>query len=181
MFDLDTFITDCEQARRADQPQLAIRDVLTRAVSEDRSVADALPPERAELVRLHVSPELTILKVVWAPGMTLTPHDHRMWAAIGIYTGGEDNTFFRRDGSSIVESGGRSLRPRDVCLLGDDAVHGVTNPTGQFAGAIHVYGGDFFTMPRSEWPGEPPEETPYDVERTLARFEAANAAFDRSS
>jgi predicted metal-dependent enzyme (double-stranded beta helix superfamily) len=29
------------------------------------------------------------------PGMTLGPHDHCMWAAIGVYTGGEDNTFFR--------------------------------------------------------------------------------------
>jgi len=175
MFDLDTFIADCQAARQEAQPELAIRDVLTRAVSDERGLAEALPPERAELVRLHVSPELTILKVVWGPGMTLTPHDHRMWAAIGIYTGGEDNTFFRRDGTTIVEAGGRSLRPRDVCLLGDDAVHAVVNPTAQFAGAIHVYGGDFFTTPRSEWPGSPPEEEPYNVERTLARFEAANA------
>lgn len=26
--------------------------------------------------------ELTIIKVVWAPGMSFGPHDHRMWAAI---------------------------------------------------------------------------------------------------
>jgi len=33
----------------------------------------------------------------------------------------------------------------------------------------------FFTMSRSEWTGTPYEEQPYDVEKTLAYFEAANA------
>jgi predicted metal-dependent enzyme (double-stranded beta helix superfamily) len=176
MFDLDTFVGDCIRARGEDEPRRAIKEVVARAVSRPDEVASVLPPERAEIVRLHVSPELTVIKVVWAPGMTLGPHDHRMWAAIGIYSGGEDNAFYRRAGIGLVESGGRGLRPRDVCILGDDAVHAVTNPTRDYAGAIHVYGGDFFTTPRSEWTGEPFVEEPYDVERTLARFEAANIA-----
>jgi len=72
-----------------------------------------LPPDRAEIVRLHVSPELTVLKVVWAPGMRFGPHDHRMWAAIGIYTGTEDNAFYRRSGDAptgIEPSGGKRLQ-----------------------------------------------------------------------
>jgi predicted metal-dependent enzyme (double-stranded beta helix superfamily) len=27
--------------------------------------------------------------------MTLLPHNHRMWAVIGIYTGGENHIFWR--------------------------------------------------------------------------------------
>ncbi|MEY2430654.1 MAG: hypothetical protein QOC92_379 [Acidimicrobiaceae bacterium] len=177
MFSVDTFIEDCITARSEAEPRLAIKEVLSAVMSRPAEIAAALPPERAELVRLHVSPELTILKVVFAPGMTLGAHDHRMWAAIGIYSGGEDNAFYRRAGTGLVESGGRSLRTRDVCLLGDDAVHAVTNPTAEHSGAIHVYGGDFFTTPRSEWMGDPLEEEPYNVERTLARFEAANAEY----
>ena len=72
------------------------------------------------------------------------------------------------------ESGAKELRPKDVCVLGDDAVHAVTNPTTSFAGAIHVYGGDFFATERSEWTGPRYREQPYDVERVLAHFEAAN-------
>lgn len=174
MFDLDTFIAECIAANAESEPRLAIKAVLERAVSQPAEVAAALPPERAELVRLHASPELTILKVVWAPGMRLWPHDHRMWAAIGIYTGGEDNAFYLRDGSGLVESGGKALRVRDVALLGDDTVHAVTNPTTAFAGGIHIYGGDFFSTPRSEWAGTPYREQPYDVDRTRAYFEAAN-------
>jgi predicted metal-dependent enzyme (double-stranded beta helix superfamily) len=174
MFDLDSFLDDCITAGGEDEPRTAIKEVLAKAMSQPNEVAAALPPERAEIVRLHVSPGLTVLKVVWTPGMTLGPHDHRMWAAIGIYSGGEDNAFYRRADGGLVESGGRALRPRDVCLLGDDAVHAVTNPTEQCAGAIHIYGGDFFATPRSEWMGDPLEEQPYDVERVLGYFEAAN-------
>ena len=28
--------------------------------------------------------------------MDIYPHDHRMWAAIGIYAGEEDNAIYRR-------------------------------------------------------------------------------------
>jgi predicted metal-dependent enzyme (double-stranded beta helix superfamily) len=176
MFDVDDFVARCRDAAAETESRAAIRDVLLRALSDPEALADALPPTRAEIVRLYVSPELTVLKVVWAPGMTLGPHDHRMWATIGVYSGGEDNKFYRRAGTSLTESGGRSLRPGDVCLLGSDAVHSVTNPTTEFAGAIHVYGGDFFTKPRSEWRGDPLEEQPHDVGRLLATFAEANRA-----
>ena len=62
-----------------------------------------------------------------------------------------------------------------MCLLGDDAVAlGPQAPTGDHAGAIHVYGGDFFTTPRSEWRGDPLREEPYDVARVLALFDTYN-------
>jgi predicted metal-dependent enzyme (double-stranded beta helix superfamily) len=93
-----------------------------------------------------------------------------MWATIGIYSGGEDNAFYRRGGPGLIASGGRELRPGDVCLLGDDAIHAVTNPTTKFAGAIHVYGGDFFTKPRSVWDEETFEERPYDLDVILQSF-----------
>ena len=175
MFDLDTFIADCLTANQEAQPRLAIKEVLDRAVSTPAEVAAALPPDCAELVRLHVSDELTILKVVWAPGMSIRPHDHRTWASIGIYSGGEDNAFFRRADGGLAPTGGKELRPSDACLLGDDTIHQVTNPTREHAGAIHIYGGDFFTIERSEWDEDTLVEQPYDVERTLRNFEAANA------
>jgi len=178
MFDVDDLVAACRAAAADAEPRLAIRDVLERAVSDPRAIAEALPPTRAEMVALHVSPEVTVLKLVWAPGMTLGPHDHRMWAAIGLYSGGEENTFYRRDGDGLDTSGGRSLRPKDVCLLGDDVVHSVHNPTAEHAGAIHVYGGDFFTMPRSEWTGNPLREGAFDVQRVLDLFEASNAGLE---
>jgi predicted metal-dependent enzyme (double-stranded beta helix superfamily) len=178
MFDLDTFIDECLTASRADQPLLAVKEVMDRAMSTPAAVADALPPERAELAMLYASDEVTIAKVVWAPGMAIRPHDHRTWASIGIYSGGENNTFFRRQGDGITQSGGKELRPSDVCLLGDDTIHSVVNPTEQFAGAIHVYGGNFMAIQRSGFDPETLEEHPWDGPASQREFEVANAAYD---
>lgn len=177
MFDTDTFIERCRDALGEPEPRLAIKEVLAEAVANPASLTNTLPPQRAEIAKLYLSPELTILKVVWAPGMSFGPHDHRMWAAIGIYSGGEDNSFYRRAGDTLTASGGKSLRPGDAVLLGDDTIHAVTNPTSQFAGAIHIYGGDFFATQRSEWRDEPYREQPYDVDYVLNYFEEANRAY----
>jgi predicted metal-dependent enzyme (double-stranded beta helix superfamily) len=180
MFDVDSFVARCVAAVGEAEPRSAVKEVLAEAMADPVAVARSLPPTRAEIVRLHVSPEVTVLKVVWAPGMRFGPHDHRMWAAIGVYSGGEDNAFFRRTPGTLTGAGGKSLRPGDVALLGDDAIHAVTNPTDAFAGAIHVYGGDFFATERSEWRGYPYRERPYDVDYVLRYFEEANASAARS-
>ena len=44
--------------------------------------------------------------------MTIMPHDHRMWAVIGIYTGRENNIFWRRlpaDADRLIEAAGRAF------------------------------------------------------------------------
>src|SRR5262245_54268282 len=167
MFDLDEFIKDCEQALQENDSRRAIRETLDRTVSNASDVADSLDHARGGLNVLHRSDTLTILNVVWAPGMVLQPHEHRMWAAIGIYAGQEDNAFFRRDGASITQSGGKELHESDVLMLGDDAIHSVTNPRRSCTGAIHVYGGDFVSTERSEWDPITLTERPYDYERIL--------------
>ena len=98
-----------------------------------------------------------------------------MWAAIGIYGGREDNTFYRRQGSAIVASGGKELAEGEVLLLGDDAIHAVHNPVRKYTGAIHVYGGDFITTPRSQWDAETLTEEPYDLEAVGREFQRAEA------
>lgn len=43
--------------------------VLERAMRHPDQVVQALPATGAELVPLHTSEQLSVLKVVWAPGM----------------------------------------------------------------------------------------------------------------
>ena len=176
MFDIDEFVAQCAQAVTEPEPRLAVKDVLDRAMRHPQQVADALPATTAELLPLHASDELTVLKVVWAPGMRFRPHNHLMWAAIGLYGGQEDNTFYRRSGPGIVESGGRTLRRGDVALLGDDTIHAVTNPRPTVTGAIHVYGGNITVRPgRSEWDDDSGSEVDYDFERTRRYFQTFKA------
>ena len=184
MFELDQFIADCRAALTSDAPHKAVREVVARAVSEPAGVLRAVgEPRRAELRKLYGSRELTVLNVVWAPGMTLLPHDHRMWAVTGIYTGREDNIFWRRvpgaPAGRVEAASARSLREKDAEPLGHQVIHSVTNPIPRLTGAIHVYGGDFFGVPRSEWDPETLQEQPWDNERTLRRFDEANARYEK--
>jgi len=169
MFDVDEFVQACVQARSESEPLRAVAEVMRRAFAEPRAIADALPLD-AGIAKLYASPDLSVIKAVWPSRMHVPPHNHHMWATIGIYAGGEDNTFYRRGGDRIEESGGRELRGGDVCLLGEETIHAVTNPATELAGAIHVYGGDFFTKPRSVWDEETLEEWPYDVDAVLESF-----------
>src|SRR5215469_1688510 len=94
MFDLDQFIADCNTAVRADPSHKLVREVVARAVSDPTAVIVGLgEPRRAEVQKLYNSPELTILNVIWGPLMTIMPHNHLMWAVIGVYTGREDISF----------------------------------------------------------------------------------------
>jgi len=179
MFDIDEFVSDCIQAAAETEPRLAVKEILKRAMQNPDQVAQALPATRAELIPLHTSEQLSVLKVVWAPGMRFRPHNHLMWAAIGLFGGQEDNTFYRRSGEGLVEAGGRELLTGDVALLGDDAIHAVANPRQAFTGAIHVYGGNITARPgRSEWDDDSGQEVDYAFDRTrsyFAGFEASTA------
>jgi len=57
----------------------------------------------------------------------------------------------------------------------------VTNSIGRLTGAIHVYGGDFFGVPHSEWDSQRLVEQPYDVQKTLQLFEQNKSPLRDSS
>ena len=175
MFDRDRFIADCCTALTEQTPGLAIKEIVERAVAQPEEIEATLGvPRLGEIGVLHHSPELTIFKVIWAPGMIIYPHDHRMWAVIGLYGGREDNTFYRRTPKGLEVAGGKQIESRDTVLLGPSVIHSVANPLQAFTGAIHIYGGDFFATPRSDWDPATMEERPYNVERVKQAFADAN-------
>ncbi|HEY6931235.1 MAG TPA: hypothetical protein VJA66_16300 [Thermoanaerobaculia bacterium] len=182
MFELERFIEDCREALAESLPQSAIQELVERAASEPGSVEKALgTPRSGGIETLYRSPELTILNIIWSPCMTLYPHDHRMWAVIGLYGGREDNVFYRRTPQGLEAAGGRQLETSDTLMLGKMAIHSVTNPWRQLTGAIHVYGGDFFGVPRSEWDPITWREAPFDVERAKRVFLEADERFRAES
>ena len=74
----------------------------------------------------------------------------------------------------IEAAAARSIGERDVEPLGRDIIHSVTNPVSRLTGAIHVYGGDFFAINRSEWDPETLCEGRYDSDKAMRLFEEAN-------
>jgi len=173
--DIERFVEDCQVANREREAQAAVSEVLARAVSAPNQVIQAIgEPVKAGLNVFLSSPELTIFAATWTPQMNLMPHDHLMWASIGIYTGREDNIFWKRTSGGIKAYGADALFQKDTALLPEDALHSVTNPLLRFTGGIHIYGGDFFGTTRSQWNPETLEEEPSDGAVIRGIFEREN-------
>jgi hypothetical protein len=153
-----------------------VREVVARSVSEPNAVLKWLgEPKRGEVQKLYHSPELTILNVVWAPYMTIYPHNHRMWAVIGVYTGREDNIFWRNEPETRSKPPARrrcrarrgSARPRHH-PLGDQPDPAPHRRDPRLRRRL-------LRIERSEWDPETLAEGRYDAQKTMRHFEQANA------
>ena len=114
----------------------------------------------------------------------MLPHNHRMFAVIGIYGGREDNLFWRRIGDAhaapaLEAAGAESMGVGQAATLGPEIIHSVANPIRKLTSAIHVYGGDFFNppQPRSQWDHETLTEQPWDMAHTREVFRQADIRF----
>jgi predicted metal-dependent enzyme (double-stranded beta helix superfamily) len=181
MFDIARFVAECEAAIATDGGREVVREILMAAISDPAGIVAVLgKPRRAGVQELHRSPRLTILHIAWPPSFTQTPHNHLLWAEIGVYSGREDNIFWRRciaDARwSIEATGAVSLCARTCLSLERDVIHSVTNPLDKVTAGLHVYGGDLSAAAsRSMWDGETLVEGPLDYKRDDRAVDAYNA------
>lgn len=175
MFDREQFIADCRGALDGERSSRNVREVVARAVSDPASVMrDLGEPTNGGYDLLLRSGDLTVINVLWPVGQIVMPHNHALWAVIGVYRGREDNILWRRlpeeaDGG-VEAAGAKTLGTGDTIDFGADVIHSVVNPVPRVTGAIHVYGGDFFAVSRSEWDPDSLREKPYDMEKILRMF-----------
>lgn len=169
MFNLNQFIENCNG-----KPASAVKQLIEEALRDPSAVKTALDAEFAgkdlskagiaDLISFR-SPTLTVLKAATPPKFKAPPHNHKMWAVIGVCDGEENNTFYRRGRNGLEKAGGKDLKTGDVVVLGEDVIHGIENPLDRVSCAIHVYGGDLLNFSgRSTWNPFTLEEHPYDVE-----------------
>ena len=174
-FSVDSFLSDIHAANADSSPRHAVCEVVARAVSDPEALTRAFGPlTRGHSTALFRSPELLVLHIVWPPEISVAPHEHNLWAVMGIYRGIEDNTFYRRTAHGIERQGTVRLEPRDTRIMGQDAIHAVDIPTLAPTGAIHVYGGDLITVERSEFDARTYEEIPFDWKKSERQFEEMN-------
>ena len=172
-FDLERFVGDC---RAAGDDVTRVRELVAHAVLKPAALLERFGvPQRGAMTPLHRSAAMTVLHLVWGPLMSVLPHEHRMWAVIGVYVGREDNTVWRRTRSGALRrSGTTTLAEGQVSCLGRDVIHSVVNPLASCTAAIHVYGGDFFGTERSEWGVEGRDEHRFDVVHAMEQFAAGS-------
>jgi len=188
MFDLDGFVERCRRLAGEPHAPKRVLELMREAVADPEAVKKGVPPLAPNVGVLDEpifrSSELTVLNVALRPGGLSIPHNHAMWAVIGIYQGKEANTFFRRTEHGLEQSNHRTVETGEAMLLGADVVHAIENPLASLTLGLHVYGGDLLGVERSMWRSEAGEESPYEVaqfygwsrDRALARRALAGQA-----
>jgi predicted metal-dependent enzyme (double-stranded beta helix superfamily) len=167
MFTLDGFVEDCRRLAVGPHGPKQVLALMREVVADPEAIAAAVPPlekgQSALSAPLFRSADLTVLNASLGPGLVTIPHDHRMWAVVGIYEGEETNTFYRRAGEGLAEANRRSVHAGEAILLGEDIIHAIANPLARPTLGLHVYGGDLLGAPRSMWDPTEGREHPYDV------------------
>ncbi len=167
MFVLSDFIASCQQCVGAPDAGRRVLDLMRSVVGDAKGIQIAVAPGASGQAILDAplfrSPELLILNATLYPHFTSPPHDHRMWAVIGIYEGQENNTFYRRSADGLEEVNQRAIRAGEAVLLGSEVIHAIQNPLAGSTLGLHVYGGDLATATRSMWHPHSRAELPYDT------------------
>ncbi len=149
-----------------------VREVLAGFLADWEGAPDWVGPiEAGDFSVIHRDDALTIMNIIWPPGVITEPHNHNSWAVIGIYQGREDNLLWQRDGDGIVPRGALTLAAGDTYAMDRDDIHTAFNPSQSLTGAIHIYEGDFLTTPKREWDPITHEERPRIMAETFAKFE----------
>ena len=151
-FDPDELVAECRAALLDGEPTTAVREIVAAAVVDGGAIDDALGVENPTFPSaLFASDDLTVQRLTWWPGYRSLPHEHRMWAVVGVYDGVEVNRLYRRSGSTVEELETREVDAGTVIVLDETAIHSVENPLRTRTAGIHVYGGAILTQERSSW------------------------------
>jgi predicted metal-dependent enzyme (double-stranded beta helix superfamily) len=151
MFELTPFIDDCRSALAQADPPSVVSAMMYAALEDPESVRRTMEGQPGGERFLCHAHDLTILNVTLPPGLRTPPHDHTMWAVIGIYEGQEDNTFFREEDDDLTASHSVTLKVGDVLVISPEDIHAIANPSTGQTGGLHVYGGDLPAAGRSLW------------------------------
>jgi predicted metal-dependent enzyme (double-stranded beta helix superfamily) len=152
VFVAEAFVSECRTAASAVDPVRAVHAVVEAAIGDGAAIDVALGIERKrENDTLFSSATLTVQRILWPGGLGSSPHEHRMWAVIGVYRGEELNHLFERTPDGLEECGERVVRRREVLALEADVIHSVENPRRELTAGLHVYGGDILGIERSAW------------------------------
>lgn len=100
----------------------------------------------------------SITSGIWNPGQTTTIHDHLTWALVGVYSGKERESIYKRmdDGSNpktakIEMQSERTNGAGHVSVLNEKGIHKVDNLFEEPAYSIHVYGRDIGNTERHSY------------------------------
>lgn len=165
---LRDFIQEVDALHRQFSHPSALLDAVAQRLAQLVKQDDWLPeeytlphPHHYQQYLLHADSgqRFSIVSFVWGPGQATPIHDHRVWGAIGMLRGAEENQRYRLDASGIPVTDGiaERLSPGEVEKVSsrDGDIHRVSNALpDKVSISIHVYGGNIGAVKRAVYTPE---------------------------
>jgi len=111
-----------------------------------------------DLLHMPLDKVYSIIGGVWKPGQTTPIHDHLTWALIGVYSGQERETLYRRTDdetdpryAKLEKVSERVNTKGHVTVLSHNGIHKVDNISPEPAQSVHVYGRDIGNTERHSY------------------------------
>lgn len=151
--DLNELIEACRDVAGGDTPTRDVGELVADFLHQPDISGLLGDGDRSTYQALYRGEDILVLHGVVPPTPApVAPHDHRMWAVIGVYQGLEQNELFvRNDGGGLDTVDRFTVAAGEVRTLDPSTIHSVQASGDRYLGAIHVYGGDLFGTPRSTW------------------------------
>ena len=86
MFELGQFVTECRMAASRQGPA-SVLEIMRQVVADPEAIKSAVSALSPSTSTLHRAEDVLVFNATLPPLMTSPPHDHTMWAVIGIYEG----------------------------------------------------------------------------------------------
>jgi predicted metal-dependent enzyme (double-stranded beta helix superfamily) len=169
--DIRDLIDACREVAGGDDPTPDVAELVGAFLHQPHLPRLLGDGDRSTYEALYRGEDILVLHGVVPPTPApVAPHDHRMWAVIGVYQGLEQNELFvRAEGGGLDTVDRFTVAAGDVRTLDPSTIHSVQARGDGYLGAIHVYGGDLFGTPRSTWADG--VECPLDESALPAFFE----------
>jgi len=110
------------------------------------------------LLHMPLDKAYSIIGGVWKPGQTTPIHDHLTWALIGVYSGQEHETLYRRTYdktdpryAKLEKVSERVNTKGHVTVLSHNGIYKVDNNSPERTKSIHVYGRDIGNTERHSY------------------------------
>ncbi len=160
---LRQFIQDLDALHRQFTDEATLLDAVAVRLASLVQKDDWLPeeytlphPHHYQQYLLHADSgqRFSIVSFVWGPGQSTSIHDHRVWGAIGMLRGAEENQRYRLDerGLPIATGPAERLSPGKVEKVSsrDGDIHRVSNALADHVSiSIHVYGANIGSVRRA--------------------------------
>lgn len=142
-------IAALREAGRADAPVRAVRARLEEAIRAPDAFRAALPAlGDGDETLLFEDESVSIWHCRFHPDREVPPHEHRMPAFIGVFSGVEINTFYRRGGAGLERVSTQPVHVGETLAIGEAGVHSVRAGGQTASHAIHVYLGPLTAVER---------------------------------